>query len=223
LACALAAATMTWIGTAAFAQDDEDDVPWDTKIMRRFLKDLGLQRDGEAGIEYRERAPLVVPPSRDLPAPRREGSLANNPAWPKDHDVERRRQDAAATAANRAKLKGTAADMMMEEGRALRPSEMARGGAPGSQTAGPVQSPDESARPLKPSELGSKKGLWDLLAVGPEKTETATFGGEPPRSSLTEPPSGYQTPSPSQPYGLSPTKQQPKAANQADRMIGTAR
>jgi hypothetical protein len=32
------------------------------------------------------------------------------------------------------------------------------------------------------------------------KDEAVTFTGEPRRESLTEPPPGYQTPSPSQPY-----------------------
>ena len=35
-----------------------------------------------------------------------------------------------------------------------------------------------------------------------KKEESAKFTGEPPRSSLTDPPPGYQTPSPDQPYGI---------------------
>ena len=75
-------------GTSAFAQSaaEDEDVPLDTKLMRQFLKDLGLRRDGE-GIEYRERAPLVVPPSRNLPPPQSEAAVTANPAWPKDPDV----------------------------------------------------------------------------------------------------------------------------------------
>jgi hypothetical protein len=225
LACALAAAIAS-TGTAAFAQDDEEDLPWDTKIMRRFLKDLGLQRAGDqASIEYRERAPLVVPPSRDLPPPRRESSVTDNPAWPKDPDLERRRQEAAATAASRAKLKGTAAEAMIENGRPLRPSEMPRGGATASiPTPGTTTTPEDGARPLKPAELGAKKGLWDMLSsVGPEKPESAPFSGEPPRAALTDPPSGYQTPSPGQPYGIAPTRHQSKAAKQEDRAVTSGR
>ena len=63
----------------ARAEDAEDEnVPLDTKLWRQFMKDLGLQRDGQASIDYRERAPLVVPPSRDLPAPRSEGNRFSN-------------------------------------------------------------------------------------------------------------------------------------------------
>jgi hypothetical protein len=38
--------------------------------------------------------------------------------------------------------------------------------------------------------------------TGGKKEESAKFTGEPPRTSLTDPPPGYQTPSPDQPYGL---------------------
>ena len=36
---------------------------------------------------------------------------------------------------------------------------------------------------------------------GGNKTETAEFKGEPPREALTQPPPGYQTPSPNFAYG----------------------
>src|SRR5262245_63018847 len=50
------------------------------------MKDLGLRRDGE-GIDFRERAPLVVPPSRNLPPPQDGTPVTANPAWPKDPDA----------------------------------------------------------------------------------------------------------------------------------------
>jgi hypothetical protein len=226
-ACALAIA-VAWSTTAAFAQEDDEDVPWDTKIMRRFLKDLGLKRSGDSdGIEYRERAPLVVPPGRDLPPPRSETAVTNNPAWPKDPDVAKRRQDAINTAAQRAKIKG-ANEAMIEEGRALRPDELRAppgSGAPAAAAIpGTTVTPEEGARPLRPAELGQKKGLWDMLsAVGPDKPEYAPFNGEPPRTALTAPPPGYQTPSPGQPYGVTPEKFRPKAADQADRAVTSGR
>ena len=55
-------------GLAYAAEDEEEDVPLDTKLFRQLMKDIGAQRDGPP-IEYRERAPLVVPPSRNLPPP----------------------------------------------------------------------------------------------------------------------------------------------------------
>src|SRR3979409_1797008 len=79
---------MGWSAGSAFAQsaDDDEDVPMDTKLFRQWMKDIGRRRDGE-GIEYRERAPLVVPPTRNLPPPQSEAAVTANPAWPKDPDV----------------------------------------------------------------------------------------------------------------------------------------
>ena len=109
---------------AAFAQDDDDeDVPLDTKILRRFMKEMGFKRSEDVGIEYRERAPLVVPPSRNLPPPQSEGSVARNPNWPKDPDVARRNE---ASAAEKAKLRRSA-DAAQDEARPLRPDELEKG------------------------------------------------------------------------------------------------
>jgi hypothetical protein len=41
----------------------------------------------------------------------------------------------------------------------------------------------------------------------------AKFIAEPPRVSLTDPPAGYQTPSPNQPYGNTKEIYTPKAAD----------
>ena len=55
-------------GTGAYAADDGEDELLDVKIFRGLLKGLGLRKD-EAAIDYRERSPLVVPPSKELPPP----------------------------------------------------------------------------------------------------------------------------------------------------------
>ena len=48
------------------------------------------------------------------------------------------------------------------------------------------------------------------------KEEVVNFTGEPPRGALTDPPPGYQTPSPTQPYGITKAPA-PKAADVMDR------
>jgi hypothetical protein len=221
VALAVALATVTG-GTSAFAQSaaEDEDVPLDTKLMRQFLKDLGLRRDGE-GIDYRERAPLVVPPSRNLPPPQSEASVTANPAWPKDPDVQQRN-----VAATKKKLPNrTAAETMEAEGRPISRSELDRGKiAPGtSANAGSPQNPDESARAMRTSELGSKSFFSDIFSSFSDKGETGTFAGEPTRESLTAPPAGYQTPSPAQPYGLAPKHAKGKAATVEDRAEGATR
>ena len=53
-------------GAARAAEDETRSI---TKILRGIIEGLGLKTDGEAIINYQERAPLVIPPSRDLPPP----------------------------------------------------------------------------------------------------------------------------------------------------------
>jgi hypothetical protein len=78
------------------AQAADDEVTVDQRFMRGIMEGLGLKRDGEEMINYRERSPLVIPPSRALPPPERsDAAIANNPAWPKDPDQERRKAQAA--------------------------------------------------------------------------------------------------------------------------------
>jgi hypothetical protein len=48
------------------------------------------------------------------------------------------------------------------------------------------------------------------------KEEYTNFTGEPPRTSLTEPPVGYRTPSPAQPYGVGKQRGAPAAQNPMD-------
>ncbi len=216
LALALA---LSWSAGSAFAQNaDDEDVPLDTKLIRQFLKDLGLRRDGES-IEYRERAPLVVPPSRNLPAPQSQATVTNDPAWPNDPDVKQRKIDAV----KRKQPNKTAAEAMIEEGRPISRAELERGRVAAGTASGSSKSPDEDARALKPSELGSKSIFSDMFSsFGGAKEETAPFTGEPPRQNLTAPPTGYQTPSPNQPYGISP-KNEKKALTVEDRAAGETR
>src|SRR2546425_12990418 len=86
---ALAAAiALTLVSVAPARAADDDDDTADTKFFRGLLSGLGL-KSANNPIDYHERSPLVVPPSRELPAPGTEATIANNPAWPKDPDVSR--------------------------------------------------------------------------------------------------------------------------------------
>src|SRR6187549_1981352 len=80
-AMALTISISTAARPALAADDDEDK--WDTidnKILRGIMGGLGLKRDGdEAGIDYHERSPLVVPPSRDLPVPQTAATVTADP------------------------------------------------------------------------------------------------------------------------------------------------
>jgi hypothetical protein len=219
-ALALALAMASSAGSA-FAAEDDEDVPLDTKLFRQFMKDLGLTRDGE-GIEYRERAPLVVPPSRNLPPPRSETAVTSNPAWPNDPDANKRKAEAV-----KKKLPSkTAAEAAEAEARPLSRSELERGkAAPGTQAGTVVKDADaEASRPLRADELGSKSLFSNMFSTfNPDKTETGTFTSEPARDSLTAPPPGYQTPSPNQPYGLGKSQDKGKGLTLEERTAGPTR
>src|SRR5438105_3294815 len=63
--------------------------------------------------------------------------------------------------------------------------------------------------------IGGFSGLF-----GGNKTETAPFKGEPTRDSLTQPPPGYQTPSPNFAYGTGPKESLNKPYNPAAGQYG---
>ena len=175
----------------------DDEPTFDQKIMNGVMDGLGLKRDGEANINYRERAPLVIPSSRDLAPPEQSDAAANNPAWPKDPDVERRKIQAAMEK-NR-----NISDEREREQNPLRPDQLTPGGKKrqASRSDDGYQNPASGfGNQVSPSELGYRGGIFGMFG-GNKKEETAKFTGEPPRTSLTEPPTGYQTPSPDQPYG----------------------
>src|ERR1700730_18550859 len=134
-----------WNAGSAFAQNaDDEEVPLDTKLFRQWMKDLVLRRDGE-GIEYRERAPLVVPPTRNLPPPQSEAAITANPAWPNDPDVKKRKVDAI----KKKQPARTAAETMEAEARPLSRDELEKGRvAAGAGSSSAAQTPEEGARPL---------------------------------------------------------------------------
>jgi len=204
--------------TAVFAGDDDDDDLPDAKFVKGFLRGLGLRNGQEAGIEYKERPPLVVPPNRDLPPPAAAGSLAaSNPAWPADPDEKKRNAERKARAERKTYDPIKAGDP-------LRPDELARGttNKPSVKTG---QGPDHSPE-MSPSQLGYTGGLWNSItglgkSFGKDRdAETATFVREPSRTTLTDPPVGYRTPSSAQPYGIDGKSEKPKA-EPADRQSDT--
>ena len=215
---AVALAMAVALGAAGARAEDDEDVPLDTKLLRQFMKDLGLQRDGQP-IDYHERAPLVVPPSRNLPPPRSEEEVtAKTPAWPKDPDVTQRKQ---AAAAEKARLKGNVS--VEEQQRALRPDELDKPGraAKGTDKKGTGQTAEDTAKPLTPSQLGTdtKKLFGSIVSsFGAAAPESEPFTGEPQRDTMTAPPTGYQTPSPNYPYGMGIQQDKRKASTLEERL-----
>src|SRR5262249_4500376 len=180
------------------AEDDEADSIWnfDRKLYRGLMNGLGLRDGNESSIDYRERSPLVVPPSRNLPAP--QTTSVRNPAWPKDPDVQRRE----------VKRKTQAVPDASNErfGRTILPSELDPvGTTPPAKPRGTGTMAPDPGTIASPSQLGYFGGLFTWsgfgFGIGGPKEEVGVFSAEPPRTTLTAPPVGYQTPSSAQPYG----------------------
>jgi hypothetical protein len=203
---------------ARAADDGDDDTPLATNILRSLLEGIGLERDGKNTIVYHERPPLVIPGSKALPAPQSSDAvIANTPAWPKDPDVARARE------ARIAAKKGVRSEDIDAWSRPLSPSEMMPGGDRGRTGPAPkiVNPAGVEGALLSADELGYRGGMFGSLFHGKQE-RSARFTGEPARTSLVQPPPGYQTPSPAQPYGEGKSDSAPTAANATDQRIDAA-
>jgi type IV secretory pathway VirB10-like protein len=204
-AIALGIGLVMTAGTVRAQEDDEDDKTFEEKIIEGIMAGIGGTNMENKGIEYRERSPLVVPPKIDLPPPASASADMKAPNWPKDPDEARRK---AAIAARKKENKDP-----REASRTLTPSELNKGKVAASARTSddPVQPGVNNNPMLSPAQLGFSGSLGDLF--GGNKSETAPFKGEPTRDSLTQPPSGYQTPSPNFAYGTGPKESLNKEYN----------
>lgn len=193
-AVALGVGLTMGVGIARAQDSGGDDQTFEEKIIHNIMSGIGAT-NGEDRIDYRERSPLVIPPKIDLPPPVSASAAVNDPNWPKDPDELRRKQ--MREMAKQKKVTG-------DDGRfALMPSELAKGTTKHVAATEPVE-PGTTRNPmLSPSQLGFHGNILGTL-FGGNTSESAPFTGEPVRETLTEPPAGYQTPSPNYPYGTGP-------------------
>jgi len=128
-------------GTAARAEEGE--------AVKSILGAIGIIPKDKAPIDYRQRAPLVLPPKMELRAPGGGSAETANANWPKDPDVA-----AARRAAAEAKTPWTSTEKYREaKGGALSPDEMRKYRNPDNYTKAPglvggqadksIMSPDE--------------------------------------------------------------------------------
>jgi len=202
-----AAVALVAAATCATARAGSDTDGASQSFGDKFWNTLGLHNpfDVQYEINYSERSPLVVPPTRDLPKPV-STSAKPAPNWPTDPEIIKRQQ-----AKDNDKVKPRPYDSVIEASRALSPAELGVG------RVSPTVSAPGVGEQSTPSELGQpKKSFFNFDWT--KKEEYGTFTGEPPRVSLTDPPPGYQTPSPDQPYGLTPEHKAYKPQTLGERM-----
>ena len=184
-------------GSFAQAADDDDEL-LDVKILRNIMKGLGLRKDEPTGIEYRERSPLVLPASKELPRPEADAAAKKAAGWPDDPDLKRARTRREAERKRKGFQEGV-------DDRPLLPNQYGTNAPPANgNKAGeaPGKSAEVAAAPSTNAELGSKSLTTLFGSLWAPKEEYVPFTGEPARSTLIEPPPGYRTPSPTQPYGV---------------------
>jgi hypothetical protein len=175
-----------------------EDSGGDGTLFGSMLKGLGI--GGENNIEYRERPPLVVPPTRDLPPPQPAGAV-RNPNWPvepKSADVQK---------------KGSQVRNLDQLPVPQRPA------VPSVTVATPTN-PSTSGPDATAAAPPSEPGFFGKLFRSGDMPANAVIP-VPTRKSLTQPPLDYESPSTTQPYGeaapAAPAKATPESALQADQ------
>jgi hypothetical protein len=167
----------------ARALDDGQQTIFDSLLD---LAKMGLGFPGgeesEATIDYRERAPLVLPPKIALQQPMAPVGQRNQ-AWPVDQNLARQRR--AAAEASKPRANDVDADSLPARDR-LRYGRTA-------SDPRPVQARDcdDLQRLCNPNEF------WDTMKntkKDDDSTRGLVAGVEPTRGHLTDPPRGYRAP-----------------------------
>lgn len=194
LALALAGAALIGFSvTPARALDDGSQNIFET--VRGLLGagiGFGLGGEEKPRIDYRERAPLVLPPTTQLPPPAAPVSQRNT-AWPRDYDAERMRR-------NQVQTRGVPNDYELG-GTGMNAREI--------RTMGRLQrnaSRDPNAESCRDGDLGelcNPTQFWRVMRTtssGSATSRDLVAGQEPPRARLTDPPKGFRTAKSNQRY-----------------------
>jgi hypothetical protein len=157
------------------------------------LKDISgiamITGEHQAPIDYQPRPSLVAPPSTaDLPTPGNGDNTDNAANWPKDPDVASAKAKAAADAA------------------------AANGGGPNQYYVASASAPsaatsNKSGADLTPEQLAAARKAFAAAKSG----VSLDANGNPIRKYLTDPPTDYRQPDPTQPLtAVNPQKKRKK-------------
>ena len=177
---AVAVSALTMSSGSAKAQDGT--------MIRNFLGSIGVVPAPQEEIDYRSRAPLVVPPAMKLQEPT-SPAASRTAKWPNDPDVVARR-----AAAKDALLPATEREKYILGQRPLLSQEELRKGR---IDAAPITTPQRSAMDQSPYELMVQPILTgrEIAAQRNSRAEDPTvLGQEPPRRYLSDPPVGTRKP-----------------------------
>ncbi len=172
----------------------------DTNPLNSVLGFFGMQFDKDReSIDYRARAPLVVPPRLDLPKPKQ---VAHNADWPDDPDIAERRRHAAAAQRPAPQITpNTRVEMSQQE----------LEGGPRADL--PKDGPPDDCQPGAGTPICLYTPWKILQSMVNGKPDTVDAGVEPKRGYLTEPPPGYRKPTATASATIEPPKEAPDAAD----------
>lgn len=174
-----------------------------TGIVTTTIGIPGLTPDDKPpAINYRERAPLVLPKQNSLRAPMPPVSR-RNAAWPKDYDKER---------ARRASSRPNGVIRLDDAGNEVLSARYLRdtGRLKRQPARDPAEECGDAGDPLvQPCNVPK---MWRDLRNARKKEGTKDLipGQEPPRTALTDPPPGLRTPSKRVKYTFEPAKDTPE-------------
>lgn len=150
---------------------------------------LGFGNDQEEAIEYRERAPLVVPPAAangQLRPPAQGNNADRRTNWPRDPDVAAKQK----AAQDRTRPIRSQTDQEMQ--RPMTADEIRQGRIAGAELP---RNPQALVRDRDLSnEVGGIRLLREMDARGIPGEEKLQPGVEPRRAFLTDPPTGLRVP-----------------------------
>lgn len=157
------------------------------EFVKNVLGKMGFIPEDKDPIHYRERAPLVLPPSANKLPPPVEGGYGERKLtnWPNDPDAAAARQRSAKAATPRTQTEEWVANQ--GDGRVSPDKLRAR-------SAG--RDPNDRT-PVNPQLSGRAASGWmdpnELRATGSKYQENVTPPGEEPaRQVLSDPPTGYR-------------------------------
>lgn len=181
-----------------YFEDDRSGMPAGTgdTAFGAILGLTGVAPTKKPPIEYERRAPLAMPPGRDLPPPQ-QGAVAEGVDWPNDPDAAEEARRRASRAAGETTAAYENSYRESDDAR-LSPEDIQDGRLAGGgleRREDPYDTHRNRAFRLSPRELAKT-----IPGLGNRDTEILSETGEVrPRRYLVEPPDTYRTPSDSAP------------------------
>jgi hypothetical protein len=185
VAAVVSSALLAAVASSSARAADGDDGQGSFLSTMAQMVGLGSNSNPAAPkIDYRPRAPLVLPQSMDLPPPARSAE-ARNPAWPKDPDV---------MAARRAEDLSRAPAQQGGEDPPMSFTAMQKDRIPASADPDNYKNCEMYESQCDPHTIWSQLKIKTGDPNGMKSTPVMLAGQEPKREYLTEPPPGYLTP-----------------------------